>query len=170
MACIYSVHYSVLGPMWAGWPMSVSCSTLPTPNTTNIITSLHSRADPAAFSFFSSAKNSSKSQVFWLLRMFAQHIDWFLLVLRVDYSNDIQLPDQSDNPCVSVHIQNGPLNPLLWYIAGSPFPASIILQQQFRRQQSFVSFIIDKFNETAHQPYILTEMLKGTHVTFFQKR
>ena len=102
--------------------------------------------------------------------MFAQHIDWFLLVLRVVYSNDIQLPDQSDNPCVSVHIQNGPLNPLLWYIAESPFPASIILQQQFSWQQSFVSFIIDKFNETAHQPYILTEMLKGTHVTFFQKR
>ena len=113
VSTVYTIQSS--GPMWAGCPMSVSCSTLPTPNTTNIITSLHSRADPAAFSFFSSAKNSSKSQVFWLLRMFAQHIDRFLLLLGVLYTNDMQLPDQNDNPCVLVHI------------AGSPFPSSIIL-------------------------------------------
>ena len=31
-------------PMWAGCPMSVSCSRLQTPNTLNIITSLHSWA------------------------------------------------------------------------------------------------------------------------------
>ena len=44
-----------------------------------------------------------------------QNIDWFVLLLRALFTNDIQLPDQNDKPCVLVHI------------AGSQFPSSIIL-------------------------------------------